>query len=508
MTKEEPRPEQVAAGVYCLQTGRGITGANVYLLRSGSAWVLIDAAWPHRGQFIKSAAESLFGPGTRPAAIVLTHIHPDHSGSALDLARIWDLPVYVHPRELPLAAGGYLPEYGNPLDRWLVAPLLRLVPRRRAEASLSRNSLEGTARALDPDGSVPGLPDWRAVPTPGHTPGHVAFFRASDRVLITGDAILTVNLNSVRDLLAGRHRVSGPPYISTWNWLAAKESAAVLARLQPRVLACGHGRLMSGPGTADRLRSFSDLFSSQPPSSRSPEGKEADWEGSAAEPGGRPRQARRVTWTATSRERAMPLPGDDLVHAPMVQTTHAVTISAPPQQVWPWLVQVGQGRAGFYSDSPWWDRSVDWYYRRLARKQPAGAAAGYHASSDRVVPAWQNPQAGDIIADGPPGTAYYVVRQAEPNKTLVLFTDTHLRYLLPARLRGRPRLGIFGEISDSYLLTEPEPGHTRVVRRMRLRCGPWPFRAYVIPIVLIWGEAITARNFLRGIKRRAEATPR
>ena len=75
---------------------------------------------------------------------------------------------------------------------------------------------------------------------------------------------------------------------------------------------------------------------------------------------------------------------------------------------------------------------MDWYYCRLARKQPAGAAVGYHASSDRIVPAWQNPQAGDIIADGPPGTAYYVVRQAEPNKTFVLFTDTHLRYLLPA----------------------------------------------------------------------------
>jgi hypothetical protein len=40
---------------------------------------------------------------------------------------------------------------------------------------------------------------------------------------------------------------------------------------------------------------------------------------------------------------------------------------------------------------------------------------------------------------------------------------------------------------------------------MRLSCGPWPFRAYVVPIVLIWGEAITARNFLRGVKRRAEA---
>ena len=223
---------------------------------------------PHCGQLIRSAAESLFGPGARPAAILLTHIHPDHSGSALELARNWDVPVYVHPDELPLAAGGYLPEYGNPLDRWLVAPLLRLLPRRKIEESVSRNSLEGTARALAPDGSVPGLPDWQAIPTPGHTPGHVAFFRGRDRVLITGDAILTVNLNSVRDLLAARHRISGPPYISTWNWPAAKQSVAVLARLQPRVLACGHGRLVSGPGTAGKLSSFSGQFSRQPAGSR------------------------------------------------------------------------------------------------------------------------------------------------------------------------------------------------------------------------------------------------
>ena len=78
---------------------------------------------------------------------------------------------------------------------------------------------------------------------------------------------------------------------------------------------------------------------------------------------------------------------------------------------------------------------------------------------------------------------------------------------MPARLRGNSRLGISGELSDSFLLTEPEPGTTRLIRRMRLSCGPWPFRAYAVPIVLIWGEVITARNFLRGIKRRAEAAP-
>jgi hypothetical protein len=101
------------------------------------------------------------------------------------------------------------------------------------------------------------------------------------------------------------------------------------------------------------------------------------------------------------------------------------------------------------------------------------------------------------------------VKQAERDqgkRAFVLFTDTHLRYLLPARLRDDPRLGVFGELSDSHLLTEPEPGRTRVVRRMRMTCGPRAFRALAVPIVLIWGEQITARDFLRGVKRRTERT--
>ncbi len=262
------RPAQIAPGVYRVALGRGLTGVNVYLVRSRTGWVLIDAAWPHRGRLIKAAAESVFGAGTRPDAIVLTHIHPDHSGSALELARLWDLPVHVHSAEMVLAPGGYLPEYASPLDRWLVAPLLALMPRRAVEASRSRNSLEGTARPFDPAAGVPGLPDWQAVPTPGHTPGHVAFFRAKDRVLITGDAVLTVNVNSVRDLLAGKHRVSGPPYLSTWNWPAAAQSVAALATLGPHVLACGHGRPMTGPGTAASLASFADRLSRQRPPHR------------------------------------------------------------------------------------------------------------------------------------------------------------------------------------------------------------------------------------------------
>jgi len=124
------------------------------------------------------------------------------------------------------------------------------------------------------------------------------------------------------------------------------------------------------------------------------------------------------------------------------------------------------------------------------------------------VASWQNLRVGDVIADGPPGTAYYVVRQAEPDRVRALFTDTHLPHLLPARLRDNPRLRIHGELSDAVVLSEVEPGRTRLVRRMRMTCGPWPVRLLAVPIVLVWGDWVTERNFLRGVKRRAERTAR
>ena len=64
------------------------------------------------------------------------------------------------------------------------------------------------------------------------------------------------------------------------------------------------------------------------------------------------------------------------------------------------------------------------------------------------------------------------MRHVEPYRDIVLFTDTHLRYLLPARIRQDPRLHIAAEISAGYLLSDPEPSTTRLLRRMRLRCGP------------------------------------
>lgn len=263
------QPQEIATGVYCLEVGKGIMRSNVYFVRSSSSWVLIDTGSAKCDQEIQEAAGSLFGENTPPAAILLTHNHPDHAGSTPELARRWGCLVYMHLDELPLVtmdSSTYLStvkKYANPLDTWVILPMLRVMPRQRRESLLPEPSFKEVVRAFDPGAGVPGLPDWEYIHTPGHTAGHVSFFRPGDRVLITGDAVLTVHLNSLWSFLLwgigrNKQRLSGPPWYTTWSWRASKESVASLARLEPRVLACGHGLPMSGSGTAQELRAFAD----------------------------------------------------------------------------------------------------------------------------------------------------------------------------------------------------------------------------------------------------------
>jgi len=243
--------------VYCLGPMGRVQNA-VYFVRSGASWVLIDAGWARDGARIEMAAKALFGADTSPAAILLTHCHPDHAGSALRLARVWDCKVYMHPDELPIASGDFaaMQACAGPLDRFVVLPLMRAMGSQRREAVLAGSSLTEVARAFEPGAGVPGLPGWDCVPTPGHTPGHVSYFRPSDRVLISGDALMTLKVNSWSGLLLQRPGLSGPPWYTTWNRRAAKDSVEALARLEPAVLAGGHGLPLTGPETAPRLRAF------------------------------------------------------------------------------------------------------------------------------------------------------------------------------------------------------------------------------------------------------------
>ena len=258
-------PTQIAPEVQLLGPW-GRTQTNAYLVRDGLSWFLVDAGWENDGPRIQAAARSQLGPGLSPTAILLTHVHPDHSGSAGELARAWGCPVFAHPAEVPIATGDFaaMVRYAGPLDRWLILPLMRAIGRRRREAILAAGSLAGIVRPLAPDGAILGLDAWRWIPTPGHTPGHVAYVRARDRVVLSGDAILTLEVNTWAGFLRQRQGLSGPPWYTTWDRPAAVASIGEIADLEPSVLAGGHGLPLAGPGTAAAVHAFAERMLRDP----------------------------------------------------------------------------------------------------------------------------------------------------------------------------------------------------------------------------------------------------
>jgi hypothetical protein len=191
---------------------------------------------------------------------------------------------------------------------------------------------------------------------------------------------------------------------------------------------------------------------------------------------------RRAGSTAGERRRA--LPGDGAVRHPQMVTDHAITIAAPPEEVWPWLTQMGWHRGGFYTPR-WVDRLL------FPANRP---------SLDALDPGLvRDLTAGDTIPDGPPGTAWYVVEEARPPGTLVLHSTTHV----PPSWRER-----FGAAIDwtwSFQLTRPPGGGTRLHVRMRGRAAPrWLAAAYIAAIIP--ADFIMATGMLRGLKRRAESS--
>jgi uncharacterized protein YndB with AHSA1/START domain len=162
---------------------------------------------------------------------------------------------------------------------------------------------------------------------------------------------------------------------------------------------------------------------------------------------------RLLTWGASRDEITRAWPGDELipdVNAP--DCTMATTLPAPPEQVWPWLVQMGVGRAGWYS----WDRLDN----------------GGKPSVDRIVPEWQSLEAGQRLNVSPDGQRWMTVAIVEPNRALVLRATAELpsgRSFDP-RLAHLPRAYLDG-IWGFYL--QPTPGGTtRLVARTHGRNHP------------------------------------
>ena len=244
-------PSWVAPGV-----GRvGVLFVNAYLVgEPGGPWALVDAGLPLSAALVRRAAAERYGTGSRPEAIILTHGHFDHAGSALALAAGWGVPVYAHPLEMPYLTGrgDYPPQ--DPTMGGAIAQMARLFPR-------GGRDLGDRVRELPADGGVPGMGGWRWVHTPGHTPGHVSLFRGEDRALIAGDALATMDMDSWASYLTRERELRRPPAPFTPDWEAARRSVGALADLEPSVVAAGHGLPVEGPRAAEGLRGLAGRFS-------------------------------------------------------------------------------------------------------------------------------------------------------------------------------------------------------------------------------------------------------
>ena len=243
--------DHVAAGL----TGIRTVFVNVYAVSApNSGWVLIDAGIPLASGKIKSWAESHFGEGTTPSGIILTHGHFDHVGSLEALLEHWNVPVYAHPAELPYLTGQQKYPPPDPgVGGGLMAIMSPLYPR-------SWVNLTGRVQPLPADSSVPFLPDWRWLHTPGHASGHISLFRDKDRTLIVGDAFCTTKQESFLAVAKQRPELTGPPAYYTPDWEAARSSVKMLAGLSPKFVAPGHGLPIAGDEVAGQLDELADNF--------------------------------------------------------------------------------------------------------------------------------------------------------------------------------------------------------------------------------------------------------
>jgi hypothetical protein len=189
-----------------------------------------------------------------------------------------------------------------------------------------------------------------------------------------------------------------------------------------------------------------------------------------------------LRWGATDEEIQQPFPGADLIPGGERGATMAATIEAPPPRVWPWLVQMGCDRAGWYS----WDRLDN----------------GGHPSAERIHPEWQEISVGDHLASTPSGSAWFEIAGLEPQRFLGLRA--------PFDLRGHPfdtsglRPHLYSDSLWGFLLRELPGGRTRLVVSGFASARPRLLLAVVN--LLLWEPAhwiMQTRQFAN-LKRRAE----
>lgn len=218
----------ITHGDYLIQLTR-LFVFNCFLVRDTDGFTLVDTNMSGSGAAIRRAAELLGAPIRR---IALTHAHVDHVGSVDELrAALPDVEVSISARDARFLHGDHSLDADEPQ-----------IPVRGGYPTIQTMP----DRLLKPGDRVGSL---EVVASPGHTPGHMAFFDPRDGTLIAGDAYTT----AAGVTTGGTFRLLFPfPAMATWHKLTALESGRGLAALGPHRLAVGHGPTVSNPVDAMR----------------------------------------------------------------------------------------------------------------------------------------------------------------------------------------------------------------------------------------------------------------
>jgi len=204
------------------------------------------------------------------------------------------------------------------------------------------------------------------------------------------------------------------------------------------------------------------------------------------------------TWGVEPDEQTRPLPGDDLIPDGTALLTRGITIDAPPEAVWPWLVQIGFGRGGWYS------------YDQMDMRGK---------SADAILPEYQNLAVGDTVPVSP--DAGFTVKLVEPNHALGVYIDTEIveswqkKASESIAVKETPGLSMSGgmlstsmpqefKISWTIVLEPVGVGQTRLIERTRGWFGSGNVSTKAMMPMLGFGIFLMTRKQMLGIRDRVE----
>jgi hypothetical protein len=194
---------------------------------------------------------------------------------------------------------------------------------------------------------------------------------------------------------------------------------------------------------------------------------------------------------ANNAEATLPLPGDKLISAPMIQLTRAITIDVPAKDIWPWLIQMGYGRGGWYAWSP------------LGNDEGIGPKI---ASAKKIKSEYQQLKIGDILLDGPGSKkkkGAWTVKMYYQDRALILYSAREINTGNEFDPKGPKPTEEYIICSWAFVLEPINKISTRLVLRTRADIGPEHWTQF-IRFLFIPGDTARQRSILDNIKERLE----